>query len=302
VDKVLSTIRISAVGMSDVGRIRKNNEDNFVIFNLSTGENLAPAHRNGRPSLSSYPLGPQGTLFLVADGMGGEASGEVASSICASTVTSRFYESLRAAGAVTLASFVSLLREAVEYANRSIFEKAQSDESFRGMGTTVTAAGILGPCLFVAQVGDSRAYVCRNKELVQLTEDQTLLNYLMEIGAALPRNLENDARKSILTQAVGTSDAVDVRLTYSKLHQGDHILLCSDGLYNMVKTEGIASIVSGDAPLTQKCRTLVEMAGEAGGLDNVTVVMAEVEGAGLPPADPASRVESKEFQRNDFKD
>jgi PPM family protein phosphatase len=254
---------VSAFGMSDVGRVRKNNEDNFVIFNLSTGENFSSLHPDSHSALS-HPLGPLGTLFLVADGMGGESSGEVASSICASIVPGRLYENLKSAATVTLAHFASSLREAIEYANRSIFEKAQNDEDFRGMGTTATAAALLGSWLVVAQVGDSRAYLCRNAELVQLTHDQTFLNYLLEMGAEFPGNVEHDNRKSILTQAVGTSATVDVKVIYTDLHAADRILLCSDGLYNMVRKEDIAQIISGHAALAEKCRALVEMAGQGG--------------------------------------
>src|SRR5438128_6322304 len=151
--------------MSDVGRVRKNNEDNFVIRNLSTGEDFSSLHRGSRLP-SSYRLGPLGALLLVADGMGGEASGEVASSICAATVPQRLREKLKSLESVSQKSFALLLREAIEYANRIIFERAQSDRTFRGMGTTVTAAAFFGPRLFAAQVGDSRAYVSRNSALV----------------------------------------------------------------------------------------------------------------------------------------
>lgn len=280
--------------MSDMGRIRKNNEDNFVICNLSTGEvSLSP-------SLRDHQLGARGTLFLVADGMGGEASGEVASQICATTVPKRLYENLKAMGNVSETNFVLLLREAVEFANQIIFQRAQSDRSFRGMGTTVTAATLVGPYLFVGQVGDSRAYIFRNGNLVQLTRDQTYLNYLAEIGAELPEDPEKDSRKSILTQAVGSSETVDVKVTYTKLRHGDAILLCSDGLYNMVKMPDLQRVLSAADPPPTKCKTLVQLANEHGGTDNITVILAEVAGAGLPPADSAAGVELHEFREEDF--
>src|SRR5436189_25382 len=151
--------------------------------------------------------------------------------------------------------------------NRVIFERAQSDRTFRGMGTTVTAAAFFGPRLFAAQVGDSRAYVSRNSALVQLTRDQTFLNYLADIGAELPQDLENDSRRSILTQAVGTSEAVNVKITYSELYDGDRILLCSDGLYNMVKPLSLLRAVNDQDSLAGKCQSLVEKAREQGGTD-----------------------------------
>ena len=290
----IAAIQMNAFGISDVGLVRKNNEDNLVIFDLSTGDDCHAG------CLCDYRLGPLGALLLVADGMGGEASGEVASSICAATVPQRLREKLKSLESVSQKSFALLLREAIEYANRIIFERAQSDPTFRGMGTTVTAAAFFGPRLFAAQVGDSRAYVSRNSALVQLTRDQTFLNYLADIGAELPQDLENDSRRSILTQAVGTSEAVNVKITYSELYDGDRILLCSDGLYNMVKPLSLLRAVNDQDSLAGKCQSLVEKAREQGGTDNITVIMAEVAGPGLPPADPAAEVQPKQFHESDL--
>src|SRR5271169_3999349 len=173
-------IQVKVSALSDMGRVRKNNEDNYAVCNLTTGEaSLTPA-------LMSHVLGPRGTLFMVADGMGGEASGEVASQICAATVPKRIYENLKTMTKLSETNFVLLLREAVEYANQIIFQKSLTSPIYKGMGTTTTAAALYGPYLFVGQVGDSRAYLIRNKQMVQLTRDQTFLNYLAEIGAELP--------------------------------------------------------------------------------------------------------------------
>ena len=290
----MDAIHVNVFGMSDMGRVRRNNEDNFVICNLTTGEvSLTPTLRNHR-------LGPRGTLLLVADGMGGEASGEVASQICATTVPKRLYDNLKSLGTVSETNFVLLLREAIEYANQIIYQKAQGDVVFRGMGTTTTAGVLLGPHLFVAQVGDSRACVIRNQQMVQLTRDQTYLNYLAEIGAELPEEAEKDSRKSILTQAVGSSETVDVKVTYTKIRQGDSLLLCSDGLYNMVKEAEVLSVLEGKDALAAKCKTLIQKANEHGGTDNITLILAELSGPGLPPADAAAGVEFQEFRGEDF--
>jgi serine/threonine protein phosphatase PrpC len=287
-------IQVNVFGMSDMGRVRKNNEDNFVVCNLSTGEASLV------PSLRTHPLGPRGTLFLVADGMGGEASGEVASQICATTVPKRLYENLKSQESISETNFVLMLREAVEFANQIIFQKAQGNPAYRGMGTTTTAAVLFGPYLFVGQVGDSRAYVFRNEKLVQLTRDQTYLNYLAEIGAEVPEDPEKDSRKSILTQAVGSSENVDVRVTYTKLRQGDCLLLCSDGLYNMVKGPGIVEVLKGAEPLQAKCKALIQLANESGGTDNITLILANLSGPGLPLAEPDAAVELKAFREEDF--
>ncbi len=287
-------IQVGVFGMSDVGRVRKNNEDNFVVCNLTTGDvSLTPA-------LCNHQLGPRGTLFLVADGMGGEASGEIASQICVTTVPKRLYDNLKSLPNVRETNFVLLLREAVEYANQIIFQKAQTDPNFRGMGTTTTAAALFGAHLFVAQVGDSRAYIVRNGQIVQLTRDQTYLNYLAEIGAEVPEDPEKDNRRSILTQAVGSSESVDVKVTYTKLRQGDGLLLCSDGLYNMVKPPDLLGAMQAEVPLPDKCRTLLGHANANGGADNVTVIVANFQGAGLAPKDPAAAMELREFREEDF--
>lgn len=291
---ISTTINVTAFGLSDIGRVRKNNEDNFVIFNLSTGENCKAA------SVCSHTLGPLGTLLLVADGMGGEASGEVASGIVAQNVPHLLHESLKSSDTLTPAGFARHLRESIERANQMIFTEARNDRALRGMGTTTTAAALFDSYLFVAQVGDSRAYAHRNGSMVQLTRDQTFLNYLADIGAELPEDLENDSRKSILTQAVGTSENVDVKLTYIKVRGGDRILLCSDGLYNMVKPPSLLNLVSSSNDLEKKCHALIETARDQGGTDNITAVMAEVAGSGLPPADPQAGVEPKQFREEDF--
>jgi len=290
-----SAIDVRVFGMSDMGRVRKNNEDSFIICNLTTGE------VGLTPSLREHQVGARGSLFMVADGMGGEASGEVASQICTVTVPKRLYDNLKSLGKVSETNFVLLLREAIEFANQIIFQKAQSSPAQRGMGTTTTAATLFGPYLFVAQVGDSRAYLIRHGQMTQLTRDQTFLNYLKEIGAELPADPEKDSRKSILTQAVGSSETVDVKVTYTKVRQGDALLLCSDGLYNMVKPPDLAAAATLDAPLVERCKALIEKALAGGGTDNITVIMTEFMGPGLPPADPTAVVEFKEFSEDDFK-
>ncbi len=291
----LKAIHVTLFGASDMGRVRKNNEDNFVVCNLTTGEVGAS------PSLRDHDLGPLGSLFMVADGMGGEASGEVASQLAAVTVPKRLYDNLKSLGAVSEPNFVILLREAIEYANQIIYQKALANPAFHGMGTTTTAAALFGQHLFVGQVGDSRCYLIRNKQITQLTRDQTFLNYLKDIGAELPVDPEKDSRKSILTQAVGSSETLDVKVTYIRVHQGDRILLCSDGLYNMVPDADLSEHASRGEGLSDNCKALIEKANANGGTDNITVILAEFSGQGLPAADSGAAAECREFNEDDFK-
>ena len=289
-----NAVKVKVCGASDMGRIRKNNEDNFVVCNLTTGE------VSRTPPLPALTLGSFGSLFMVADGMGGEASGEVASHICTFTVPKRLHENLKSLEQVSDVNFVLLLRESIEYANQIIHQRALDDPAHRGMGTTATAAAIFGPYLFVAQVGDSRAYLNRGNELTQLTRDQTFLNYLKEIGVEVPSDPEMDSRKSILTQAVGSSENVNVKVTCVMVRQGDSLLLCSDGLYNMVPGSEILRVMMGHEPLANKCQSLIDQANANGGNDNITVVMAEFSGAGLPPAVADAPIEVREFRQEDF--
>lgn len=288
-------IHVTLFGMSDLGRVRKNNEDNFVVCNLTTGE------VGVSPSLCEHDLGPMGSLFMVADGMGGEASGEVASHLAAVTVPKRLYDNLKSLGTVNEANFVILLREAIEYANQIIFQKALENPDYHGMGTTTTASALFGQHLFIGQVGDSRCYLIRDKKMTQLTRDQTFLNYLKDIGAEMPADPEKDSRKSILTQAVGTSETLDVKVTYVRVNQGDRILICCDGLYNMVPEADLLEAASRDNGLSDNCKALIEKANANGGTDNITVILADFTGDGLPPRDTGAAVVCKEFNEDDFR-
>jgi protein phosphatase len=289
-----TAIHVTSFGMSDTGRVRKNNEDNFVVGDLTTGE------MNLSPSLRELDTGPHGSLFIVADGMGGEASGEVASQLAAATVPKRLYDKLKSLGAVNESDFAALLRESIEYANQLIYQKAAANPAYHGMGTTVTAAALFDQHLFVGQVGDSRCYLIRNRQITQLTRDQTFLNYLRDIGAELPADSENDRRKSILTQAVGSNEALDVKVTYIRIKQGDRILVCSDGLYNMVSDADLLENAGRGGGLPESCKALIEKANANGGMDNITVILAEFLGQGLPPRDDKTAVECREFKAEDF--
>ncbi len=288
-------IHVTLYGMSDMGRVRKNNEDNFVVCNLTTGE------VGVIPALCDHSPGPLGSLFMIADGMGGEASGEVASQLAAVTVPKRLYDNLKTLGNVSESNFVALLREAIEYANQIIFQKALGNPNYHGMGTTTTAAALFGQHLFIGQVGDSRCYLIRDQKMTQLTRDQTFLNYLKDIGADLPADPEKDSRKGILTQAVGSSETLEVKVTYVQLNQGDRILVCCDGLYNMVPEADLLEIATRHGSLADSCKAYIDTANANGGTDNITMILAEFSGEGLSPAVAGAAVEGKEFAEEDFR-
>jgi PPM family protein phosphatase len=134
-----------------------------------------------------------------------------------------------------------------------------------------------------------------------LTRDQTFLNYLKDIGAEMPADPEKDSRKSILTQAVGSSETLDVKVTYTRIHEGDRLLICSDGLYNMVPGADLLEVAGRASSLADNCKALIEKAIANGGTDNITMIMSDFSGQGLPPSDAAASVECKEFNEEDFK-
>lgn len=280
------SIKVTLQGLTDQGRVRKNNEDNLSACDLSSGE-----VRTG-PFALDAALGERGLFFLVADGMGGQACGELASKMCSEQLPVRLLEVVRERASVELSDLREAINGAFEAANRSILEASRADLGCHGMGTTATAAVLHGHHLIVAQVGDSRAYLIRNQQLLQLTRDQTFLNYLLDIGAVeAGAESSADPRRSVLTQAMGTAEDLQVALTGVELCQGDRLLLASDGLYSMVPAQQVLGIAAGGSDLAACSRSLIEAANHNGGADNITVILAEISGDGLPPVDADAAVQ-----------
>ena len=178
------------------------------------------------------------------------------------------------------------LVRSVEAAGLRIFQEAKLDRTRRGMGTTVTAAGLVDEILFLAQVGDSRGYVLRDGSLTQVTRDQSLVNQLIEAGQLTEEEAETFEHNNIILQALGTSDTVQVDLTYVELRKGDILLLCSDGLSGMVRYDEIREILRSSTDPLETCKALTERANQAGGHDNITVIVVHFDGEGLKPLGP----------------
>src|SRR5213075_228795 len=157
--------------------------------------------------------------------------------------------------------------------------------SRRGMGTTSTVATLMDDRLFLAQVGDSRAYILRDGELTQVTRDQSLVNQLIEAGQLTEEEAETFEHNNIILQALGTSDTVQVDLTFCELRRGDTLLLCSDGLSGMVRFEEIREVLRSSTEPLEVCKALTERANQAGGHDNITVIIVEFDGNGIKPHD-----------------
>src|SRR6478735_6072544 len=227
-------IRLRVFGRTDVGQIREHNEDNFLVANLTTGRRGLMAEDR------EQTVGHHGTVLGVCDGMGGAAAGEVASQLAVDIIYEQLSSGEPPSDRDTLAR---RLVGAVEVAGSRIFNEARADRSRRGMGTTATIAALLDGRLFVAQVGDSRAYILRGDRLVQVSRDQSLVNQLIEAGQLTEEEAETFEHNNIILQALGTSETVQVDLTYVDLRRGDTLLLCSDGLSGMIRGEEIREVL-----------------------------------------------------------
>lgn len=270
-------VKLRLFARTDVGQVREHNEDNFLVADLSRGT------RGLLESNRAIVLGKAGGLFAVCDGMGGAAAGEVASQLAVDILFERMMDGVDASTPIKRDEIARRLVKAVEAAGMRIFHEAKADRSRRGMGTTVTAAALVDDHVFFAQVGDSRAYILRNDQLVQVTRDQSLVNQLIEAGQLTEEEAETFEHNNIILQALGTADTVQVDLTIAKVCQNDTLMMCSDGLSGMVRNDEIREILRTHADPLDACKTLTERANLAGGHDNITVIVVRFEGDGVAP-------------------
>jgi PPM family protein phosphatase len=268
-------IRVQVFAKTDQGRTRDHNEDRFLVADLGRRDTSL------QPQLRQHDLGERGSVFVVADGMGGAAAGELASQMATETIYQHLTKAWIAEEDATPQRFAYRLKEAVEVANASIHAHAKAHPEVRGMGTTTTAAGVLGDHLYLSQVGDSRAYLVRHGEAHQLTKDQSLMQRLVEAGELTEEEAAQSERRNIILQALGPDPKVKVDLTHQEVRRGDILVLCSDGLSGQVKKEEIAQVVTAERDLGAACDKLIALANERGGPDNITVVLVRFDGDGL---------------------
>jgi PPM family protein phosphatase len=271
-------VTVHVFGRTDVGRTREHNEDAFVVADLTADRATL------LPEVRTHVCGPLGSLFMVADGMGGAAAGEIASQMATESVLTALRDRWVAAPRHDAESFAAALRVAAESANGTIHDYATRHPENRGMGSTATVAGLLNDTLYVAQVGDSRAYLVRDGVARQLTKDQSLVQRLIDAGELTEEEAEHSDRRNIILQALGPEPMVRIDLTHQRVSRGDVLVLCSDGLSGQVRADEIGRVVGEDADLVSVCKRLIDMANEAGGPDNITVVVARFEGDALTDA------------------
>lgn len=271
-----SRVLVRVYALSDVGHTREHNEDTFLVANLEAGEPVL-FERSPR----EVPAEQHGLLFLVADGMGGAASGELASSMAGDAVLDVLRERWSGLTTPGVDDFAAALRDATTVANSRIHGFARENPEHRGMGTTATIAGLLGDTLFVAQVGDSRAYLVREGAASQLTKDQSLMQRLVEAGEMTQEQADASDRRNIILQALGPESHVTIDLTHQQVRRGDILILCSDGLSGLVRADEIARVASESPDVMTVCQRLVDRANELGGPDNITVIAAQFDGPAL---------------------
>lgn len=250
----MPNIEVQVGAETDVGMIRDHNEDNLG-YRIPTEEETSESH---------------GMLFLVADGMGGHAAGEVASQIAVDTILERFFQ--QSADDVQEA-----LNDAIVDANRIIHAQAADRREQSGMGTTTVVAVLRGDELTVANVGDSRAYLIRNQEIRQITQDHSWVNEQVRLNLVTPEEAKHHPLRNIITRALGTASEVKADFTVDKLASGDVIILCSDGLSGVVKDEEILRIVTRESSAEMAAKMLINAANSGGGPDNISTIVIRID-------------------------
>lgn len=267
---------------SDVGRVRRGNEDNFLVIDLSTEQTWTGADGATPPEkLTRFDLGDKGLVLVVSDGMGGALAGDVASRMAVDSVREMLMgnEGEECDPEIGL---VECLKNATIYANLAIHLRSQEDSRCAGMGATFTGAAIKGDSLDLVQVGDSRGYVIRKDHIRLATKDQSLVQQLVDVGQISEIEAETHMFRNVILQALGAQSEVTPVTGRIRLRQGDLVLLCSDGLSGKLRAEDIQQIVSSsNGDLAQACEALVEEANNRGGEDNITVVLARFLGDDL---------------------
>jgi protein phosphatase len=274
---------------SDVGRVRRGNEDNYLLLELATNRShIGSVEPEPPPPMRSLEVGRDGVVLVVSDGMGGALAGDVASRMAVEIVRDLMLggNTIEGSGYDGNLSLGGLLRDATLQANQSIHDKSQSDSAYQGMGATFTGAAVKDDFLELVQVGDSRAYLMRLAEVQQVTKDQSLVQQLVDVGQISEAEAEVHPFRNVILQALGAQSELTPVNGKLRLCQGDLLLLCSDGLSGKLKAEDMAVIIKDSkGDLAQACQRLVAEANARGGEDNITVVLARFLGDELAEQD-----------------
>ena len=266
--------KVLAAGASDRGRVRENNEDQFVVAELTRAMHVL-ATSLPQPEMLFGHTPVRGHLLIVADGMGGHRGGEQASALAVTTIEDFLLNTLRWFYRLQGEAVLSEFQLALRAADDRIFAEAERHPGLRGMGSTVTMAYVVERTLYVVHAGDSRLYVLRGGKLYQLTTDHTIVGELLRNQVITPENAATHPMRNIVTNSVGgATPGVDAEVHKLPLEPDDRLLLCTDGLTNMVPGEEITGILIAEADPAAACARLIERANALGGNDNITALVA----------------------------
>lgn len=232
---------------SHIGRVREINEDSYYI------------------SDSNLPL------YLIADGMGGHNAGEIASQSAIDIIRDYVLEKVGQTEYIDENLIPGILKDAITYANCEIFSKSMEEDGYHGMGTTLTVVLVLSE-VYIGHVGDSRAYIIGRNEIKQLTQDHSLVAELLRNGSITEDEAKVHPQRNIITRALGTEESIKVDLYKIGLKSKEALVLCTDGLSNLVSPEEIKDVIQSSSQMQSACDQLVSLANERGGYDNITVV------------------------------
>lgn len=241
---------MNVIALTDIGLVRSKNQDSFFISNEC-----------------DFPL------FIMADGMGGHNGGEIASSDAINIVKSFFLENKEKL--TNKKNIRSIIEESIQKANINIYKKSLEIAEYNGMGTTISLCYVFKNHIFIGHVGDSRIYKIENDNIIQITEDHSLVNELIKKGQITKEEAKNHPQKNMITRAVGTSFDIEVDILEIKYKNDDKVILCTDGLFNMVYEDQIMTIIKNTIPIKDIGEKLVDKAKENGGLDNISVIIIE---------------------------
>lgn len=276
---------------SHIGRVRKGNEDNYLLLNISDAKAWTSTQEDGEFVIESqrFEVNPSGVVMAVSDGMGGALAGEVASTMAVETVSEKMLD--EDSGETSSPEdqnhhLISRLYDATVFANYLIHQQGRTDPQFQGMGATFTGIGVTPEAADIIQVGDSRAYLVRSGKIYQVTKDQSLVQQLIDAQQISVEEAETHTLKNVILQALGAQNEIYPVSARVEPFRNDVFLLCSDGLSNKVGAAEMQQIVLDNFDgLQNACAELVKLANHNGGEDNITVIIAKFVGDSL--AEPA---------------
>jgi protein phosphatase len=289
-------VNVEIHATSHVGRVRRGNEDNYLLLNISLSKAWTNTHVDEEFVIESqnFDVDDNGVIIAVSDGMGGALAGEVASKMAVETISS---ELLKEDVDKTLTAeeyeryLITRLYHATVFANSLIHHQGRTEAQYQGMGATFTGIGISPKSVDIVQVGDSRAYLIRNSKIYQITKDQSLVQQLIDAQQISPEEAETHTLKNVILQALGAQNEIFPVPARFTPQQGDVLLICSDGLSNKVNAASMQRIVVEHyEDLEMACADLVTEANDAGGEDNITVILAKISGEEL------AQTETEELQ------